>query len=78
MENQTPIYSIRGVIYTRSHEIFNYGQTGTVNIAVTEDIEPLQKDTIVDFQSDCGVSGLVAMKDVWFYVMSYSEGLTSN
>ena len=76
MENNPPIYSIRGVIYSRSHEIFNYGQTGYVNIEVTEETTPLQKEQIVNFESDSGVLGLVTMSDVWFDVMAYSEGLS--
>lgn len=78
MENQLPIYSIRGVIYTRSHSQFNYGETGTVSTPVPE--EPpyaLQNNQLVNFSSDSGISAMVLMGDVWFDAMAYSQGLSA-
>lgn len=76
MENQLPIYSLRGVIYSKNNSQFNYGQTGIVSTPVpSEPPYALQSDQQVEFTSDCGVSAPIVLGEVWFDELGYNLGL---
>lgn len=77
MEINPTNFSIRGVVWNRSNETVNYGQTGVVSFEKPPE-GVLQKETDVTFLSDSGVSTTVKMGDLWFDVMDYYDGLESN